>query len=94
MAANVSKGQRFTEEIWNEASVTKKLSNLGIRVKTPEPRTESSRIIIPPVTVLEQFFLASWKHLISCAKITHASFDHPSDKGTTNEIFLIKKNSS
>ncbi len=92
--ANDLNAQKFTEEVWNETSIIKKLSNLGIRLKqTPHQTTttvgtESTVTPLIPVSVFEQFFLASWKQLLASASISQSCFDHATDKGTTNEIFL------
>ncbi len=95
--ANDLNRQKFTEEVWNETSIIKKLSNLGIRLKqtphqttgsTTNAGTKSTAISCIPSSVLEQFFLASWKQLLASASISHSCFDHATDKGTTNEIFL------
>ncbi len=92
--ANDLNVQKFTEEVWNETSIIKKLSNLGIRLKqTPHQTTttvgtEPTAAPVIPASVLEQFFLASWKQLLASASISQSCFDHATDKGTTNEIFL------
>ncbi len=92
--ANDLNAKKFTEEVWNETSIIKKLSNLGIRLKqTPHQTTttvgtESTATPLIPASVLEQFFLASWKQLLASASISQSCFDHATDKGTTNEIFL------
>ncbi len=51
--ANDLNGKKFTEEVWNETSIIKKLSNLGIRLKqTPHQATGSTNVGTEANTVI------------------------------------------